>query len=145
MPDRDITGELRRRGFKMTPQRRAIIAVLGKCREHLTPADIHTKLHRKYPHIGLVTVYRTLELLQTSGLLCEVHIGDSCHSYLKRHRPGEHHHHLVCRSCGSVADFADCELDELKGRLEQETGYSISRHLLEFMGECPQCRQKGAG
>jgi Fur family ferric uptake transcriptional regulator len=137
---KEISAELRKRGFKLTPQRKAIITVLGNCSEHLTPADIYARLHKKYPGIGLVTVYRTLELLQESGLLCEVHIGDSCRSYLKRQRPGEHHHHLVCRDCGRVADFKDCELECLKERLEKETGFSISRHLLEFMGLCPQCR-----
>ncbi len=85
-------------------------------------------------------MYRTLDLLQDNGLLCEVHIGDSCRSYLKRHRPGEHHHHVICRQCGRVADFTDCELDRLKQRLERDTGFSINRHLLEFMGLCPQCR-----
>ena len=140
MVGKDITAELRKRGFKLTPQRKAIITMLCSCCEHLTPADIHARLHNKYPNIGLVTVYRTLELLQESGLLCEVHIGDSCRSYLKRQRPGEHHHHLVCRNCGRVADFTDCELDRLKQRLEQQTGFRISRHLLEFMGLCPQCQ-----
>jgi Fe2+ or Zn2+ uptake regulation protein len=42
-----------------------------------------------------------------------------------------------------VADFSDCELDSLKLRLERETGYRINRHLLEFMGLCPQCKVKG--
>jgi Fur family transcriptional regulator, ferric uptake regulator len=135
-----ITAELRKRGFKLTPQRKAIIMVLGSSHEHLTPADIHARLRNKYPGIGLVTVYRTLELLQVNGLLCEVHIGDSCRSYLRRQQPGEHHHHLLCRGCGRVADFKDCELDCLKQRLEKETGFSITRHLLEFMGLCPQCK-----
>jgi len=142
MVGKDITAELRKRGFKLTPQRKAIISVLGNSNEHLTPADIHARLHKQYPNIGLVTVYRTLELLQESGLLCEVHIGDSCRSYLKRQRPGEHHHHLVCRDCGRVADFTDCELDQLRQRLERETGFRIGRHLLEFMGLCPQCKMK---
>ncbi len=140
MADKDVTAELKKRGYKLTPQRKAIISMLGNCSEHLRPADIHDRLHKKYPGIGLVTVYRTLDLLQENGLLCEVHIGDSCRSYLKRHRPGEHHHHVICRECGRVADFTDCELDRLKQRLERDTGFSINRHLLEFMGLCPQCR-----
>ncbi len=134
--------ELRKRGFKLTSQRRAIVTVLGNCKEHLRPFDIYNRLHKKYPGIGLVTVYRTLELLQENGLLCEVHIGDSCRSYLKRRQPGEHHHHLICRDCGRVTDFTDCELDNLKLRLERETGYRINRHLLEFMGLCPHCKVK---
>jgi len=142
MAVKGIMAELRKRGFKLTTQRKAIISVLGDCSEHLRPSDIHEKLCRKHPGIGLVTVYRTLELLQENGLLCEVHIGDSCRSYLKRRQPGEHHHHLICHKCGRVEDFTDCELDRLKRRLERETGYRITLHLLEFMGLCPQCKIK---
>ena len=142
MTGKDITLELRKRGFKLTSQRRAIIDVLSGSEEHLTPADIHAKLRHKHPGVGLVTVYRTLELLQGSGLLCEVHIGDSCHSYLKRKRPGEHHHHLVCHDCGRVVDFTDCELDKLEKRLARDTGFIINRHLLEFMGRCQRCQER---
>ena len=142
MADRDITIELKRRGFRLTPQRRAIISVLGDSEEHLTPAHIHARLHRRYPSIGLVTVYRTLELLQDNGLLCEVHIGDSCRSYLKRKKPGEHHHHLVCQRCGRVVDFSDCEMEKLEQRLARETGFTIDRHMLEFMGCCSRCQEK---
>ncbi|MCX6004829.1 MAG: Fur family transcriptional regulator [Chloroflexi bacterium] len=139
MTSKSIAAELRKRGFKLTPQRRAIIDVINESEEHLTPSDIYSRLQHKYPGIGLVTVYRTLELLESSGLLCEVHIGDTCRSYLTR--PGGHHHHLVCRGCGKVVDFTDCELDGLENRLVNETGFEIDRHLLEFMGRCINCRK----
>jgi Fe2+ or Zn2+ uptake regulation protein len=102
MAVKGIMAELRKRGFKLTTQRKAIISVLGDCSEHLRPSDIHEKLCRKHPGIGLVTVYRTLELLQENGLLCEVHIGDSCRSYLKRRQPGEQHHHLIFTNAGEL-------------------------------------------
>ncbi|MDD5313357.1 MAG: transcriptional repressor [Dehalococcoidia bacterium] len=141
MTGKSIGLQLRRNGFKLTPQRRAIIDVISGSEEHLTPSDIYSRLQHKYPGIGLVTVYRTLELLENSGLLCEVHIGDTCRSYLKRKRPGEHHHHLVCAGCGKVVDFVDCELGDLENRLTSETGFSIDSHLLEFMGRCASCRK----
>ena len=142
MTDREMAAALRSRGYKLTPQRRAIIEVLGGSGEHLTPSDIFTRLRDRQPGIGLVTVYRTLELLQASGLLCEVHIGDSCRSYLKNRANG-HHHHLVCRSCGKVIDFTGCELDSLEKSLSAETGFKIEKHLLEFMGCCRNCLSEG--
>jgi len=136
--DSEIALALRNRGCKLTPQRKAIIEVLSGSEEHLTAADIFARLRDKQPGIGLVTVYRTLELLQENGLLCEVHIGNSCRSYLKRRSDG-HHHHLICRGCGRVVDFTGCELDSLQERLAQETGFKIEKHLLEFMGCCSSC------
>lgn len=138
MTGREVAAALKRRGYKLTHQRRAIIDVLSGSGKHLKPADIYARLKTGHPGIGLVTVYRTLELLQESGLLCEVHIGDSCRSYLNK-KADEHHHHLVCSSCGRVVDFTGCELDELQERLAAETGFKIENHLLEFMGRCSKC------
>jgi len=135
-----IAEELRKKGFKLTPQRRAIIEIIIGSQGHLTPSDIYEKLKDRHSGIGLVTVYRTLDVLQDSGMLCEVHIGDTCRSYLKR--PGGHHHHLICNDCGKVVDFMDCELGELEQRLMLETGFKIDRHLLEFMGTCKICLEK---
>lgn len=136
-----IASILRQHGFKLTPQRRAVLSVIALSREHFTPADIYRRLHQEYSDIGLVTVYRTLRILAELGLICEVHVGGSRQSYIMR-RPSEHHHHLICSHCGTVVDFASCGLAELEQRLSQETGFEIERHLLEFLGCCRNCRGK---
>ena len=136
-----IESILRQRGFKITPQRRAILNAISLSHEHLTPAAIHEKVRQKHPSLGLVTIYRTLEILTKLGLICEVHSGDRCPSYLIR-RPAEHHHHLICSDCGTVIDFTDCNLGELEQRLAKESGFKINSHLLEFLGQCRKCRQE---
>lgn len=137
---REIASVLRQQGYKLTPQRRAVLNVVARTREHLTPAVIHERVCQKHPGIGLVTIYRTLEILTELGLVCEVHIGGNCRSYLMR-RPLGHHHHLICSDCGTVVDFADCDLNELEQKLSQETGFEIDGHLLEFLGRCQDCRK----
>jgi len=132
---------LRQRGFKLTPQRRAVISAIASNHDHLTPAEIHERVRREHPGIGLVTVYRTLDILAGLGLICEVHSGGNCRSYLMR-RPSEHHHHLICSGCGTVSDFTDCDLSELQSRLAQKTGFEIEGHLLEFSGRCRNCRSR---
>lgn len=139
--EKRIEGELRKRGFKITPQRRTIIGTIIGSHEHLTPAAIHERVRQEQPGIGLVTIYRTIEMLAELGLICETHAGGSCRSYLMR-RPSEHHHHLICSDCGKVIDFTDCGLGELERRLSEETRFKISGHLLEFLGQCRQCRQE---
>lgn len=136
--EKGIENILRQRGFKITPQRRTILDTITLTNEHLTPTEIYEFVRREHPGIGLVTIYRTLEILSELGLICEVHAGGSCRSYLIR-RPSEHHHHLICSDCGKVTDFTDCDLSELEQRLSNETGFTIDGHLLEFVGQCPNC------
>ena len=128
-----INSILRQRGYRLTSQRRAVVNTIAGTHNHLTPAAIYKRVKREYPGIGLVTIYRNLEILTELGLICEVHAGGSCRSYLMR-KPLEHHHHLICSECGRVVDFADCDLGELEHRLSQETGFKMEGHLLEFIG-----------
>ena len=140
LTEKKIVAILRQRGYKLTPQRRAVLNVIARSQDHLTPAEIYQGVHQEYPGIGLVTIYRTLDILAGLGLICEVHAGGSCRSYLLR-RPSEHHHHLICSDCGKVLDFTDCDLSELEQRLSQETGFKTEGHLLEFFGCCPDCQK----
>lgn len=139
--EKRIERVLREGGYKITPQRRIIINAIINNHEHLTPAEIHERVKREHPGIGLVTVYRTIEILAGLGLICEMHAGGNCRSYLIR-RPAEHHHHLICSDCGTVIDFTDCDLEVLERRLAEETNFKISGHLLEFVGQCRKCREK---
>lgn len=132
---------LKRRGYRITPQRLAVLDAVTSSHEHLTPAEIHERVSQHHPGIGLVTIYRTLEVLADLGLICEMHMGGGCRSYLMR-RPSVHHHHLICSDCGTVIDFTDCNLDELEARLSRENDFIISGHLLEFHGRCPVCSKK---
>lgn len=136
--DRKIVSILRQRGYKITSQRKAVLSVIAHSHDHLTPAAIYERVHQQYPGIGLVTVYRTLELLSQLGLICEVHAGDNGRSYLLR-RPVGHHHHLICSSCSKVVDFADCDLAQMMDRVSRKTGFKIDSHLVEFLGQCRDC------
>ena len=137
---RTIEATLRQHGYKLTPQRRAVIQAIASTQDHLTPAAIHEKTHQAHPGIGLVTIYRTLEILARLELICELHAGGSCHSYTIS-APG-HHHHLICSNCGEVTDFAGYDLAKLEQRLSRETGFHIEDHLLEFTGLCQNCQKE---
>ena len=138
--ERKIATILKQHGYKLTPQRRIVLSVIAISREHLTPAAIYERVRKEYPDIGLVTIYRTLEILSKFGLICEVHAGGKHRSYLMG-RSSEHHHHLICSDCGTVIDFTRFDLTGLEQRLSQETGFKIKGHLLEFQGQCHNCRK----
>jgi Fur family ferric uptake transcriptional regulator len=137
--EKKITAALKRNGYKLTQQRRAVIGAIVSSPDHLTPTALHQKVRQDHPAIGLVTIYRTLEIMAKLGLICELHAGGSCRSYTTA-APG-HHHHLICADCGEVIDFSGYNLAQLEARLCRETGFEIDGHLLEFIGRCQSCQR----
>lgn len=144
MPMNRMIACLREHGFKVTPQRRAVLDVIAASTGHLTAAAIYERVHEEHPAIGLVTIYRTLEVLADLDLVCRIHGEEGSRSYLMR-RPNGHHHHIVCSSCGAVADFTKCDIDALERRISRETGFKIQGHLLEFEGICRRCLEAAVG
>ena len=134
-----IVSLLSREGYKLTAQRLAVLDVIVDSQGHFTPAIVHERVRWNQSNVGLVTVYRTLEILAELGLVCRVHREGKSRSYTMS--PSGHHHHLICSQCGAVADFTDCDLEELEQRLAQETGFEIEGHLLQFTGRCQACRR----
>jgi Fur family ferric uptake transcriptional regulator len=134
-----VKSALRRRGYKLTRQRLSVIEAVISSKDSLTPAALYQKLHRDYPEIGLVTVYRTLGLLDELGLLCKIHTSGDCHTCTIG--APERHHHLICSGCGKIANFSCRSMAELERKLAKETGFAIKDHLLEFTGYCQSCRK----
>ena len=134
-----IAGILRQNGYRLTPQRHAVLKAIASSHDHLTPAEICARVRQEHPAIGLVTVYRVINLLTELKLICRVSLGVGSQSYLMR-RPLEHHHHLVCSQCGRAVDFTNCDLSQLEQQLSKDTGFDVEGHLLEVYGRCPECR-----
>ena len=139
LTEKTIVAALRRNDYKATPQRRAVIHAIANSNDHLTPAEIHDRIHQDHLGIGLVTVYRTLDVLITLNLVCELHTGTNCPSYTLS--VPQHHHHLICSDCGKVVDFTGHNLAELEERLARESGFRIDDHVLEFTGRCRTCQE----
>ena len=137
---KEIIAKLRQRGYKLTRQRQAVLTVIATSHEHLTPAEIYARVKQEHPGVGLVTIYRTLDILTELRAICEVNPEYNARSYFIRKTSG-HHHHLVCSECGAVV-FITCDLRELEQRLSRETGFEVEGHFLELYGCCPDCRKR---
>ena len=135
-----LSNDLRRNHHKLTRARQAVLDTLATAERHLTPAEIYRQAKTKYPRLGLVTVYRTLELLVEMGYLQRVHATDGCHSYAPSAQA--HGHQLICSLCGRTEEFSDCDLEALIESLQNRTGFEINVHMLELMGYCPACQAK---
>ena len=134
-----VFAELRTRGYRLTSPRRAVIETLAHSDGWLRPEIIHQHARQQAPTLGLVTVYRTLQLLIDLGIARRVHTQDGCHGYTL----AEHHHghHLVCRRCQQLVEFPGTEdLQPLILQLERATGFIIENHVLDLSGLCPDCQ-----
>lgn len=131
--------QLRARGFRMTPQRMAILHVLHHEGTHLSPAQVYKKARVELPGLTEPTVYRTLEFLADNGL---VRPSYTANGHLTYEITGNAHHHMVCRNCGAEAEVEHLLLESLYRLLETTSGYrSIDSHVT-FFGLCPKCQKK---
>ena len=129
--------KLRARGYRMTPQRMAILHVLHHTGGHLSPAEVYEQAHAKLPGLTETTVYRTLEFLAENGLARPAHMGSGHLVYeIARHK----HHHLICRSCGSEMEVQHELIKSMYQTLESESGYKLTDSHLTFFGLCPNCQ-----
>lgn len=92
------------------------------------------------PDIGRATIYRTLEILASVGLLTRL-LQPGGHPAYVVGAPG-HRHHLVCSECGAVVAFTQCPVDDLVRTLTADTAFKISGHHLEVFGVCPSCQHR---
>jgi Fe2+ or Zn2+ uptake regulation protein len=128
-------------GYRITAPRRAVIEVLQRSQIPLSVQGIFEQGERIHPKLGLVTVYRTVAVLEKMGLIRRVHQEDGCHDYLLA-SPG-HRHALICQGCGRAVEFpGGNDLQELIQRVEAGTGYEIDGHLLQLYGTCPDCQAR---
>ena len=123
-------GRIRGSGYKATPQRLAILGAIA-AEQHQSMEEIRDRCWG----VGLVTVYRTLDLFTELGVVRRLDLGDGPRYELAE----DHHHHLICEDCGSVAEFEQCPLDP--GRLPQvSSDFEVRAHSLEVYGTCTDCR-----
>lgn len=123
-------GRMRGRGYKATPQRVAVLRALAE-EQHQSLEEIRARC----PEVGLVTVYRALDLLGGLGIVRRLDLGDGARYELAR----DHHHHMICESCGDISEFDECPLDpELLP--PKSADFEIRAHSLEVYGRCAACR-----
>lgn len=133
---------LREQGYRLTPQRLAILEVLKQSHGHLTPAEIYQQVAPTIPGMTEATVYRTLNFLAGQNLVLVAHLGRGQLVY----EYAEHdHHHLICSQCGDMQEVDHEKLKDLYENFSQETGYEIQSSHTTFFGLCPGCLDENSG
>lgn len=132
--------KLRKQGFRLTPQRLAILKILASSEEHLSVEQIYDRIKTDYPVTSLATIYKTVAVLNKIGEVMELGFVDGSNRY-DGARPYPHPH-LICTGCKRIIDPDIPTLSELPHELASKTGYQIIHHRLDFFGLCPECQGK---
>jgi Fur family ferric uptake transcriptional regulator len=133
-----IVEALRAAGYEATTNRRLIAELVASSEGHFTAADLLDRARQRQARVGRATVFRALELLTSLHVIERLDLPNRSHAYVLCD-PAEHHHHLVCSSCGRGVDVADGELARLVDEIGRRNGYRIETHRLELFGLCPAC------
>ena len=126
-------------GHRSGAARRAVVEQLG--REHccVTAQEISDGLRAEGSRVGIASVYRALDALQSVGLVQRIELGEGGARYEAVTPGGEHHHHLVCESCGRIEQFSDERLERAINALADTLGHRVSAHDVVIRGDCARC------
>lgn len=135
---KELVNSLREEGFRITPQRIAIVEYLLKTEEHPSAEHIHKIVQKKYPMVSLSTVYKTLDLLREKNLVNEIKVEGEAR--FDAHT--DEHINLVCMNCGKIDDIDEDSLKEIQAKAARKSKYVILKSNFELFGYCNNCKSK---
>jgi Fur family peroxide stress response transcriptional regulator len=137
--------DLKRAGFKLTPQRMAIVRLFADDLTHPTAQELFERVKKALPGVSFATVYNTLDALANAGLSGVVRLGNAA-----RFDPNtEAHHHAVCDVCEAVIDIPAQTLAP-RASAQQEVekvakGFCVRSVERVYRGVCSKCSRKKQG
>lgn len=133
-----IVASLRDEGFRVTPQRVAIVDYLLKTEDHPSAELIHKVIRKRYPMVSLSTIYKTLDLLKEKKLVNEIEVEGEAR--FDAHT--DEHINLVCMNCGKIDDIDEDSLREIQTKAARKSKYLIVKGSFELFGYCSNCKSK---
>ena len=138
--DRIASTRLRRDGQRYTKNRQELLEVLAAASAPLTIPEI---IERR-DDLAQSSVYRNLSILERAGVVQKIVTSDEWARFELAEDLTEHHHHLICSSCGSVADVTLSEelertLNNTLAKAARRAGFRLDHHRLDLVGRCAIC------
>lgn len=124
--------------MRPTRQRTAVAAALESLEGFTSAQALHEALRARGEAVGLTTVYRHLQALADAGEVDALRTSDGETVY-RRCAGEDHHHHLVCRTCGATVEVSGPEVEAWAAAVAAAHGYSEVSHTLEVFGTCASC------
>lgn len=128
-------------GYRISKPRKQVMQLLESTQTPQTALAIYQQLKAQGARLSLVSVYRTLELFVSLGLISMVYEPEGSLGYVPA--SAGHHHYILCQVCHRAVEFAGTEdLAGLIYQVENQTQFLVSDHLLQFFGICPKCQNE---
>lgn len=128
-----------RNNLKSSSRRELILETLAEIGRHLTAEELHQEVRLRDPRIGAATIYRTLRVLQDSGIVAERRFEGGATRF---ELVGDHHDHIICTSCGTIVEFEDPAIESEQHRIAKRYGFELQSHRHELYGLCASCRAR---
>ena len=122
----------------MTNRRDAVHDILRHSTGFRSAQDIYAEMRSAGAKIGLTTVYRALQALSEAGEIDTLRT-DEGESVYRACATGDHHHHLVCRSCGTTVEIEGPAVERWAATIGVENGFTDVTHTVEIFGTCSGC------
>jgi Fur family ferric uptake transcriptional regulator len=129
---------------RRTRQRAAVDEVLDEVDDFVSAQELHQMLRARGSQVGLATVYRALQTLADDGRV-DVLRSDAGEAVYRRCDQLDHHHHLVCRSCGAAVEISRPAVEAWAEDVARAHGYVDVTHTVEIFGLCPRCAALSSG
>jgi Fur family ferric uptake transcriptional regulator len=126
----------------MTARHDSVRQALTAASTFVSAQDLHARLRSAGHPIGLTTVYRALAAMAEGGE-ADVLTADGQQAY-RACGSGEHHHHLVCRSCGKTVEVRGPAVERWAAAIGGEHGFVDVTHTVEVFGTCADCASQPA-
>ncbi len=138
----DVEGTLRRAGLRVTRPRLSVLAAVHD-HPHADTDAVITAVRTDLGAVSRQAVYDVLHALTAAGLVRRIEPAGSVARY--EARVGDNHHHVVCRSCGDIADV-DCAVGDTPClTASDDQGFAIDEAEVVYWGRCPGCDAAAAG
>ena len=130
---------LRSAGLKVTRTRREVLREVFRHHDHFDAEELYLKLKEHDANVSRATVYRTLTLLVSSGLVRKMELGEgrSIYEHVLGHA---HHDHLICLQCNKILEFQNPRIEELQKEIARKFGFKLLSHTQQLYGICKECQ-----
>ena len=127
-----IEEKCKKKGVRLTDQRRVIAKVMSESDNHPDVDELHKKVNKHDSKISIATVYRTVKLFEEAGILAKHDFKGTKARYEETTR--EHHDHLIDINTGEIIEFVNEDIEKLQGKVAEKLGYKLVDHRLELYG-----------
>lgn len=138
----DVTNKLKEHGYRLTPQRLAIIDAVMEASAPPNVNEIWQRVKKRDADISLDTIYRNLATLVKLELLQSISSVGKAGARFKFEGEQHHHHHIVCVRCSAVLCLDYCPIDPAFIKMVKRQGFDLIRHDIELFGLCKACKAK---